>query len=275
MADFTENYNLKKPADTDFYNVQDFNNNADIIDSALAGKLDVDSTDNLAKETSVQEVITKVNTNAKETSLQNLSNKIGNYSDEGTSSVFAKINSIDTNVDKILNSNSQDYKQVMLQKTSFYIKTSVTNCLEINGAGKLIGIMYSLGAFVGSGRQVYARILIDNKTILYVNHSGGASNSRGNMCIATSEYAPHQSTYENNYCITPGSNCSAKTFGLNITLSETLQFGGNSTSETDSYTCIVIDKPIQFNGNLTIQCHNNASNEASNLSYLTVWYTLN
>jgi hypothetical protein len=35
MADFTENYNLKKPVDTDFYNVQDFNNNADIIDSAL------------------------------------------------------------------------------------------------------------------------------------------------------------------------------------------------------------------------------------------------
>lgn len=35
MADFTENYNLKKPADTDFYNVQDFNDNADIIDSAL------------------------------------------------------------------------------------------------------------------------------------------------------------------------------------------------------------------------------------------------
>lgn len=274
MADFTENYNLKKPADTDFYNVQDFNNNADIIDSALASKLDVNSTDNFAKETSVQEIITKVNTNAKETSLQNLSNKIGNYSDKGTSSVFAKINSIDTNVDKILNSNSQDYKQVMLKKTSFRIQTSVTNCLEINGTGKLIGIMYSLSSTVSTNRNVYTRILIDNKTILYVSHPGGSTSSYGNMCITVSEYAPHQSTYENNYCITPGSNCSAKTFDLNITLSETLQFGGNSTTAIDKYTCIVIDNPIQFNENLTIQCHTNASDPTTSNSYLSIWYTL-
>ncbi len=35
MAEYTENYNLKKPAQEDFYNVDDFNNNADIIDSQL------------------------------------------------------------------------------------------------------------------------------------------------------------------------------------------------------------------------------------------------
>lgn len=35
MADYTENYNLKKPDRTDFYSVQDFNDNADIIDTAL------------------------------------------------------------------------------------------------------------------------------------------------------------------------------------------------------------------------------------------------
>lgn len=35
MADYTENYNLKKPARTDFYNVLDFNGNADIIDTTL------------------------------------------------------------------------------------------------------------------------------------------------------------------------------------------------------------------------------------------------
>ena len=263
MADYTENYNLKKPSDTDFYNVQDFNNNADIIDSALANKLDADSADNFAKEISVQEVISKVDTNAKEFSLQNLNNKIGNYDDskESSNSIFSKINSIDTNVDKILNSNFQSYKQILLKKTSFSIKTSVTNCLEINGTGKLVGIMYSLGASVSSGRYVYARILIDNNTILYVKHSGGSSSSRGNICIT-------------NYCITPGSNCSANTFNSYITLSKSEQSGGNATSETANYTCAVIDNPIPFNENLIIQCNTNASDAASNTSYLTVWYTL-
>ena len=42
MADYTTNYNLKKPADTDFYNVADFNGNADIIDTALNSKLEKD-----------------------------------------------------------------------------------------------------------------------------------------------------------------------------------------------------------------------------------------
>lgn len=35
MADYTENLNLKKPARTDYFSVADFNNNADIIDSAV------------------------------------------------------------------------------------------------------------------------------------------------------------------------------------------------------------------------------------------------
>ena len=35
MATFTEQYNLKKPAETDFYNIEDFNNNMDIIETAL------------------------------------------------------------------------------------------------------------------------------------------------------------------------------------------------------------------------------------------------
>lgn len=42
MADYTTNYNLKKPADTDFYNVADFNSNADIVDTALNSKLEKD-----------------------------------------------------------------------------------------------------------------------------------------------------------------------------------------------------------------------------------------
>lgn len=42
MADYTTNYNLKKPADTDFYNIADFNGNADIVDTALNAKLEKD-----------------------------------------------------------------------------------------------------------------------------------------------------------------------------------------------------------------------------------------
>ena len=42
MANYTENYNLKKPDRTDFYSVQDFNDNADIIDAALNDKLNKD-----------------------------------------------------------------------------------------------------------------------------------------------------------------------------------------------------------------------------------------
>ena len=42
MADYTENYNLKKPSPTDFYNIEDFNSNADIIDEALNNKLNSD-----------------------------------------------------------------------------------------------------------------------------------------------------------------------------------------------------------------------------------------
>ena len=42
MATYTNNYNLKKPAETDFYDIEDFNGNTDIIDSALDDKLNCD-----------------------------------------------------------------------------------------------------------------------------------------------------------------------------------------------------------------------------------------
>ena len=49
MADYTPNLNLKKPARTDYFNLNDFNNNADIIDTAIGdidtaldGKLNTD-----------------------------------------------------------------------------------------------------------------------------------------------------------------------------------------------------------------------------------------
>ena len=42
MADYTPNYNLKKPAQTDLYNIADHNGNSDIIDTALNNKADKD-----------------------------------------------------------------------------------------------------------------------------------------------------------------------------------------------------------------------------------------
>jgi hypothetical protein len=40
MADFTSNFKLKKPAQTDFYNVADFNENMNIVDTQLASHRD-------------------------------------------------------------------------------------------------------------------------------------------------------------------------------------------------------------------------------------------
>lgn len=42
MANYTPNYNLKKPSQEDFFDVDDFNSNADIIDTALNNKLNTD-----------------------------------------------------------------------------------------------------------------------------------------------------------------------------------------------------------------------------------------
>jgi len=41
MATYTENYNLVKPAQADFYNVDDFNGNADIVDKQLKALADL------------------------------------------------------------------------------------------------------------------------------------------------------------------------------------------------------------------------------------------
>ncbi len=47
MATYTENINLKKPSEEDFFNIQDFNTNADIIDAEFAKsiKVPVDAVD--------------------------------------------------------------------------------------------------------------------------------------------------------------------------------------------------------------------------------------
>ncbi|KAK9679499.1 hypothetical protein QE152_g39984 [Popillia japonica] len=45
MAIYTENYSLEKPDQTDVYNIEVFNNNADAVDAVLHGKVDSDGGD--------------------------------------------------------------------------------------------------------------------------------------------------------------------------------------------------------------------------------------
>jgi len=69
MAEFTENYNLIKPSAEDYYDVQDFNENMDIIDGVMA---------------------------AAETAATNISEKIGNAEDTEGTTVFGKLNALAT-----------------------------------------------------------------------------------------------------------------------------------------------------------------------------------
>ncbi|MCI1958582.1 MAG: hypothetical protein LKJ25_03040 [Clostridia bacterium] len=62
MATNTTNYNLKKPAQDDFYNVDDFNDNADIIDTQLKTNADAIDTANTNIE-SANTAIETANTN--------------------------------------------------------------------------------------------------------------------------------------------------------------------------------------------------------------------
>jgi hypothetical protein len=80
MAEFTENFNLEKPAQEDFYNVDVQNRNMDIIDNALM-------------EVANNETTTRIDTN-----VTDIKDQIGSSSDtEGTESggsIFAKLNHI-------------------------------------------------------------------------------------------------------------------------------------------------------------------------------------
>ena len=64
MATYTENYSLLKPGDEDFYNVEDFNDNMDTIDTLLAEN---------------------------EAAVTNIDAKIGNPGDSGTNTLFGAV----------------------------------------------------------------------------------------------------------------------------------------------------------------------------------------
>lgn len=67
MATFTEHYNLIKPSEEDYYDVQDFNENMDAIDGQMM-------------ETAAE--------------VDGIGEKIGTAADEGTETVFGKLNQI-------------------------------------------------------------------------------------------------------------------------------------------------------------------------------------
>ena len=82
LSTSTENYGLKKPAQEDFYNVEDFNDNADIIDSQLKALSD------------------GLGSAAQESTLSGINSKIGETGNTGgtssSGSIFAKLNKIIT-----------------------------------------------------------------------------------------------------------------------------------------------------------------------------------
>ena len=60
MATYTPNYNLKKPDEQDFYDVKDFNDNADIIDEALESKVEKEEGKGLSTNDFTNEAKNKV-----------------------------------------------------------------------------------------------------------------------------------------------------------------------------------------------------------------------
>lgn len=121
MADYSEHYNLKKPSQDDFYNVDDFNDNADKIDAALysaeqklgqaaqEGTLEDVKTDVAGVKADIADVkndvaSVKTNVSGVKTDVATVSTKIGTATDTGGSStagtVMGKLNSISKNAKK-------------------------------------------------------------------------------------------------------------------------------------------------------------------------------
>lgn len=95
---YTPNYGLKKPEQDDFYNVEDFNENADIIDQALKAHDDTLAT-HLAEHLRIEiGVVPSENPNSKTFWLENLGESIdfglggglliGNASTDGSDDVW-------------------------------------------------------------------------------------------------------------------------------------------------------------------------------------------
>ena len=107
MADYSEHYNLKKPSQEDFYNVDDFNDNADKIDAALYAadvKLGQAAQESTLEDVKIDVAGVKADIADVKNDVAAVSNKIGTVTDTGGSStagtVMGKLNSISKNAKK-------------------------------------------------------------------------------------------------------------------------------------------------------------------------------
>lgn len=252
MSDYTENYNLKKPYPDDFFDVNDFNGNADIIDKALASKLDVNSTDNLAKETSVQEIITKVNTNAKETSLQNLIAKVGNTTDingsTNSGTAMAKLNLIQNNLTEVRNNLLPNRRKIIAKNFELQLTPNITtNILQVTGSGVLQGFWYRINSF-NATTKIYLKIDNENiwtfsKTCGNVTGGNRASNVHGILSTPES-WKMFYDFLQDSIQLPENANY----YELNIGGSGSAQEIG---SDSDTWLCL-LDTGLIFKNDLTI-----------------------
>lgn len=152
MATFTENYNLIKPSEEDYYDVQDFNENMDAIDGQMM-------------ETAAE--------------VDGIGNKIGTAADKGTETVFGKLNQI---------SDSMTGTEVQLVKSIQHVTYSVSretssgscNISQVNPK-RCIVLFERLQDSTSSGA---ARITYSlSATALYVYHSSYSASSSPSITV--------------------------------------------------------------------------------------------
>ena len=164
MAEYSEHYNLKKPSQDDFYNVDDFNDNADKIDMALYSA--EQKLGQAAQESTLEGVKTDV-TGVKadvadvKSNVAAVSNKIGTATDTGGSdkagTVMGKLNVIFKNTadkfDLLPDSAFTEYVT-----SGFVIETTNPSGFLYEGKGLVI-----IGRYQNSGSN-YGNIYVDGDT---------------------------------------------------------------------------------------------------------------
>ena len=153
MAEFTPNFNLKKPYETDFFNIEDFNGNMDIIDQKLK---EVSQNEQLQGDVTeikgtTEEIKTSVGSSGdlsssptlfgrlaeiKETltskfsevvsKITGVDEKIGTSGDSGTNSVFGKLNSIEKSQTKYITA-SDTVQEQLIKDTPISFTRTINN----------------------------------------------------------------------------------------------------------------------------------------------------
>ena len=160
MAEFTPNFNLKKPYETDFFNIEDFNGNMDILDEKLkeASQNEQLQGDVTEIKGTTEEIKTSVGSSGdlstsptlfgrlaeiKETltskfsevvsKITGVDEKIGTSGDSGTDTVFGKIKDIRENQNKYIIASDNVQIQAIKETPIIMNKSSGTNGGQIVG----------------------------------------------------------------------------------------------------------------------------------------------